>query len=142
MKAFFHVSCIDDGLAYVVPHDEPTTKYISRRKANEVIVAEIKLARNYEQHKRYFSFLNFTFDNQDHFEEFEAYRKWLALKAGFFTTLVEPNGNIRYIVDSISFESMDEDVFEKLFSVSIDVFLKNFGGDMTQDELLQAVSYA
>ncbi len=43
---------------------------------------------------------------------------------------------------SISFESMDEDEFGELFSAAIDVFLDSFGNGLTEQDVLQAISFS
>lgn len=137
MKAFFAV--LDNGL--LKPMDEDTRIYINRREPGTVISADIKQARNYEQHKRFFSFLETTFDMQDHFTEPEAYRKWITMKSGYFDTIVTPKGDTLFVAQSISFEAMDEDIFKKLFDTAIDVFIRELGKGLTDQELLRAIDY-
>ena len=121
--------------------DEDTRIYINRREPGTVISADIKQARNYEQHKRFFSFLETTFDMQDHFTEPEAYRKWITMKSGYFDTIVTPKGDTLFVAQSISFEAMDEDIFKKLFDTAIDVFIRELGKGLTDQELLRAIDY-
>ena len=137
MKAFFRVS----GDLELVPHNPETQKYMLNRKEGEVIVAEIKRARNYENHKRFFSFIDATFDIQRHFDTPEAYRRWLTMKCGYFSTIVAPNGNTIFVADSIAFENMEEDEFKKLFSTAIDVFLKELGKGVSEQELMRVIDY-
>lgn len=137
MKAFFTRSGSN-----LIPKDPDTMAYISRRKPGEVIVAEIKIARSYENHKRFMAFIGMTFDMQEHFEQVEAYRYWLTMKAGYFDTIVAPNGTTIFKAKSIAFESMPEDEFRALFSAAIDVFIKEFGSDLTEDDIMQAIGFA
>ena len=137
MKAFFK---IDDDFS-LMPHDDETRKYILRRKPGQIIRAEIKQSRNYENHKRFFSFINTTFHMQDHFDEQEAYRYWLTLKCGYFDTIVAPNGITMFKARSIAFDSMQEDEFRKLFSAAIDVFLKELGNGLTESQVMAAIEY-
>lgn len=137
MKAFFKV--LPNGS--LSPCDEDTKKYISRRKPGQIMSADIRMARNYGNHQRFFAFLNTTFGMQDHFEQLEAYRYWITMKSGWFVTIVAPNGNTMFKAKSIDFSSMDEDEFKKLFSAAIDVFLNEFGNGLTEDDILQAISF-
>jgi len=121
--------------------NDETADYIDRLKDGQDIAAEIKKARNPSQHNRYFSFLKTTFKMQEHFEIFEHYRKWMIMKSGYYTTIIAPNGNIVFVADSISFENMDEDVFMQLFSSSIDVFLRDLGKGMSENDLLKVLDY-
>ena len=102
MIAFFTV----DSDFSLIPKGADTMKYVLNRKAGDVIRADIKISRNYENHKRFFSFLSATYDMQEHFEQPEAYRKWLTMKAGYFDTIVAPNGNTIFMPQSIAFDAM------------------------------------
>ena len=137
MKAFFRVSSDWE----LIPHNPDTQKYIANRKAGDIISAEIKISRNYENHKRFFSFLNATFDMQDHFDTLEHYRRWLTMKCGYYSTIVTPKGGTIFVADSISFDNMPEDEFKKLFSTAIDVFLKELGKGLTEHQVMQAINY-
>jgi len=125
----------------LMANNDETADYIDRLKIGQVVVTDIKKARNPEQHKRYFSFLNATFEMQDHFETLEQYRKWIAMKAGFYTAIVAPNGNTFFVAESISFENMDEDKFLELFSSSIDIFLKELGKGVSESDLMRVIDY-
>ena len=138
MKAFFRILPNKS----LIPHDDDTKKYIDRRSVGQILVAEVKMARNYENHKRFFAFITQTFGMQDHFTELEAYRYWLTMKCGFFETIVAPNGVAMFKPKSISFESMEEDEFIELFSAAIDVFLDSFGNGLTESDVLQAISFS
>jgi len=138
MRLFLQVTP-DYGL---VPTDDEGIAYIYKRDAGAILQCDVKTVRNYENHKRYFKFLQITFDMQEHFTEFEYYRHWLTMKAGYFDTIVAPNGNAIYKAHSLSFADMDEDIFKKVFSSSIDVFLKEFGNGLTEDALLEIIGFA
>jgi len=137
VKAFFIKS--RNGAFY--PNNEETRLYVQRRKPGTIISAEIKIARNYENHKRFFSFIKTTFDMQEHFEIMEIYRKWITMKAGYFDTIVTPSGSTIFAAKSISFESMDEDEFKALFDTAINVFLKELGNGITESELMRVIDY-
>ena len=137
MKMFFRV--LPNGS--LIPHDEETRLYVSRRKAGQILSGEFKQERNYENHKRFFSFLDTTFGMQDHFDQPEAYRYWITMKAGWFDTIVAPNGSTIFKAKSIDFSSMDEFEFKELFSAVVDVFLKELGRGLTEDDLMQAIAY-
>jgi len=137
MKLFFKLSPDLEP----VPHDQQTLDWMAKRKAGEIISADVKLSRNYEQHKRFFSFLNKTFDMQEHFDNFESYRKWITMKCGYYTPIVCPNGNTIFVAESISFDNMDEEKFMTLFSSAIDVFLAEFGKGIDEAELMRVIDY-
>ncbi len=125
----------------LLPSDVIAEKYINQLNPNQIVKIKISVPRNYENHKRFFSFLNTTFEMQSHFETPEHYRRWLVMKAGYYSTCVAPNGNTMFFADSISFDKMDETTFRELFSECINIFLKNLGKDMTKDDLMKVIAY-
>jgi len=137
VRAFFKKT--SGGL--MMANNDETADYIDRLSVGQVVVTDIKKSRNPEQHKRYFSFLNKTFEMQDSFEIFEHYRKWMILKSGYYTAIIAPNGNTFFVAESISFDAMDEDKFIQLFSDSINVFLKEFGIKMSEQDIIRVIDY-
>jgi len=125
----------------LTPADAESINAIEKFGKGEIIKASIRKARNYENHKRFFAFLNTTFDMQECFDNLEHYRRWLVMKAGRYSTCVAPNGNVMFFADSISFDKMDEDDFQKLFSDCLDVFIKELGKGITEEELLRILEF-
>lgn len=125
----------------LVPVDEDSEKPISRIGDGEVIHVSFKKSRNYGNHKRFFIFINATYDMQEHFETKKNYRNWMTMKAGWYETCVAPNGNVMFLPKSISFDEMDEDEFKELFSSCVDVFLKELGKGITENQLLQVINF-
>ena len=125
----------------LIPIDADGIKYIYNRKIGSELSCEIKIVRNYENLQRFFVLINTTFDMQDWFDEKEAYRYWLVMKAGYFDTIIAPNGNTIYKAKSLAFEKMDEHEFREVFSAVIDVFLKQFGNGQTENDILQVIGF-
>ena len=126
----------------LVPADESSREAVAKIGQGEIIKTSFRKSRNYENHKRFFAFINTTFDMQEHFTEFESYRRWLVMKAGRFTACVAPNGNTMFFPESIAFDQMDEDQFQSLFSDCINVFLRELGKGMTEDELMRVIEFS
>ncbi|MDH5572903.1 MAG: DUF1367 family protein [Gammaproteobacteria bacterium] len=138
-----HLDCHGElvDLVVMVPHDEATIKYISRRTDGQVLVTDLKQARSYENHKRFFDFLGATFAMQEFYTELEQYRRWITVAAGWFDIMVYPDGATQLNPKSIAFENMEEDEFRKLFTAAIGAFIEAFGNGMTDSELMRIISY-
>lgn len=124
------------------PVDDDGLTALMKLKQNSVVKIKFTLARNYENHKRFFAFVNTTFDMQEHFTEILNYRKWLTMKCGYYTTIVTPKNDTIFIADSINFDSMDEDEFQKLFSSAIDVFIRELGKGISEDEFMDVLRFS
>ena len=123
------------------PADPISEEEIRKIPPGEVVRITWSRPRNYENHKRFFSFLKTTFEIQDHFTDLEIYRKWIEMKAGHFITAVAPNGTTMFLPKSISFSAMSEDEFQKMFKKCIDVFLSVWGDRISEDELLRVIEF-
>ena len=132
-----------------IPVDPKAIDYISKKKEGAGLRCEIKEIRNYKFHKKYFSLLNYAFDNWEPGEidckygtpekNFEVFRKYLTIKSGFYHVVYNPDGGFKIEADSISFANMTEESFEKLYSNTINVVLKKILRNYTKQDLEQVV---
>ena len=110
---------------YLIPQgDEGINAHEKIPEGAEVYIEYIK-SRSPGNHRRAFAFFNMVFDMQEHFTDMNPMRKWLTMKAGYYTEIVAPNGKIVFIPKSIAFDKItDEDEFRALFSKIIDVVIR------------------
>jgi len=129
----------------IFPSDEDGAKLLQSIPQNAYCLVEYKKNRNYENHKRFFKFLDVAFDNQDFYEDKELLRKALQMASGHFESLVikDKNGNIstHYIPKSIAFDEMDEAEFQALFKKCIGAFLSRYGNGLTEQQLMQVINF-
>ena len=95
----------------------------ARLKEGLTYEVEIKRKRNIDFHRKYFALINLCFDNQDYFTEFEDLREYLICKAGFYTKIKTPDGEMIKPM-SISFAKMDDIEFNNLYKRTIDAICK------------------
>jgi len=120
-----------------IPADQDTAEWAVKVKTGTVVYAEFKRQRNYEFHKKYFGMINVAFQNQEEFLNEELFRKTVQIMAGYFDPILF-DGNIYKIPKSISFGSMPQEEFEKLYSSVLDVILKHFRfGEEFEIELIR-----
>ena len=85
-----------------------------------------KQPRNYLFHRKFFALVNMAFENQEKFNNVSHFRKYLTIKAGFYTAY-DMDGWVHREADSINFASMDGIEFEDLYSKMLDVIIKEMG---------------
>lgn len=88
---------------------------MARINEGEVWECEIRKARNYKNHKRYFALLKLGFDNQDSFSSFDWWREYILIKAGIFDSCKTPDGSFLYMAKSIAFNNMDDYEFNEVY---------------------------
>jgi len=146
-----------------VPATDEDKAFADKIGAGEIVKLKMTRARNYQFHKKYFSLLNLAFDffepppipgdpekkwMKDVVPEknFERFRKDIAILAGYYDATYRVDGSVRIEAKSISFGSMSEDEFERLYSATVDVVLKHvctqFTGKMLDEVVDQVLSFA
>lgn len=134
----------------MLPEDQATKDYIDRLKHGALIRGEFKKMRNPQYHRKYFALLNFAFDNwqpvaqtyksQVVEKNFDRFRRDIAILAGFGFPVTNIKGEVRMEAKSISFASMDEAEFDKLYQATITVIMKHILVNYTKEEIDNVVS--
>ena len=101
--------------------------------------------RNYENHKRFFKFLEAAFDNQEFYDNTEQFRKAIQMIGGHYESLsildTEGNATTHFIPKSIAFDKMDEEEFKNLFNKCITGFLGRYGNGIKESELMRIIDF-
>lgn len=124
----------------LVPCDDESLEALKKLKADKTYYLDVKVARNYLFHRKFFSLLKYGFDNQDRYDDFTSFRYEVIMRAGFYKTHITIKGKTLFIPDSIAFDKMPAEEFEKLYDKAIDVILKHFIDD-TKEHVEEVLSY-
>jgi len=89
----------------------------------DVVYKDFKKIRNPYFHRKGFALLNLIFENQDQFDDFEEFRRWMKVKCGVYKEYII-NGRAIIEVGSMSFAKMDDYEFGQVYSRIINVALK------------------
>ncbi len=104
-------------------------------KRNKVYSCEIKFERNYEFLKKFMALCKVGHKNTTNFIDsipFDVYRKWVTIQAGFYDMYKTKKGTM-VEAKSISFDSMEEDEFQKVYDQALDIVIKDIG--VTREEI-------
>lgn len=128
-----------------VPFDEDQAEACKRFKVGSTIRANVSAMRNYKFHKKFFSMLDVGFDAWEPPEtehrglpvqkNKERFRKDCIIAAGFYEPVANINGDVRAEAKSISFASMDDEEFERVYSAVADVILQRVLRNYTRADL-------
>ena len=113
------------GLVPLFPADFDEKRKL---KLGEDYQVEVTNPRNVGFHKKFFAMLNVGHENTSLDMPFDTYRKYMIVKAGFFTAYQTPKG-VYYDPNSISFASMSQDEFEEVYSRVLDKVIEDVGLD-------------
>lgn len=146
MRAFLRK--VGDNLFALEMTDEAGQLWFDRMKIGTVIEVVAKKVRSYRYHKRFFKMLQVAMDWWDCDVEYhgqkvaknmDRFRKDLLITAGYRYAVVNLKGELRWEAESISFGSMNQAEFEKLYSDVLDVILDKVLGRVREAEFKDAV---
>ncbi len=121
------------GLVPMYPADLDEKK---RLRLGEEYHVEIKRPRNVGLHRKFFALLNLGHQNTQLDMPFEAYRRYMTMKAGFYNCYSTPKGEF-FEAQSISFASMDQRTFEDVFDRVMDKIIEDIGTD--KEDIMDAL---
>jgi hypothetical protein len=121
------------------PVGESSIDDLSHMKNGREYICNITMHRNVKFHRLAFVLFKTIFDSQEFFEDFDVFRKYLIMKAGRVITVDTPKG-VMFLPESIAFEKMSQDSFEKLFQAVITFAVSEYGQD--KNVLNQIIEFA
>lgn len=125
-------------LSGFVPADEPSLEVARKFKVGEIYRSDVVKPRSYQHHKLIMALLNLTYSNQELYDDFEMFRKAVALAAGHVEELVTVDGELIRLPKSINYDTLDEVEFTKVAGAMITVccrLLKDIGADELEAEV-------
>jgi hypothetical protein len=117
------------GLVPLYPSDYDEKRKLKLGQDYEVSITN---PRNVGFHRKFFALLNVGHENTSLDMPFETYRKYMTVKAGYFTAYQTPKG-VYYDPESISFANMNQDEFEQVYSRVLDKVIEDIG--VTKEEI-------
>jgi Protein of unknown function (DUF1367) len=121
-----------------VPADDASQQTMRKYVVGEVYRADVVRPRSYQHHKLAFALLSLTFENQERYDNFEHFRKAVAIAAGHTDALITVEGEVIYLPKSLSYDSLDEVEFSKVFAAMMTVcahILHDIGIDELEAEV-------
>lgn len=125
--------------------DEDMEKLLKMKK-NSVVEVSVKTLRNYKFLRKYFAMINtaWEFLNERQQEFFhnskDEFRETLQISAGYYRPIwSQKEQNFQHVPISISFESMDEPTFDKLYNDVADVIFQLIPTNVNREEFNQAL---
>lgn len=86
----------------------------------EMALIEARMPRSGPYHKRHMAIEQQVFDAQERFQDFEMFRYWMKVGAGWVTWAAGPKGGVVPIPKSISYANADQEEFTRYHEAVID----------------------
>ena len=122
------------------PYDDEAVA-LTRKKPDGLYVVDIKQSRNPQFHRYAMKMLTRMYDMVDTDLDFNAWRKMLTIKAGYFTSIgkvdINDTTSVAVFADSLSFENMEEEEFQTCFKAIHRAFSTKYESVLTYDQLCE-----
>lgn len=136
----FHLAKRSDGL--LEAWDDETMEALKTIAPASYMVVDYKPRRKLTNHKRWFAYVNHTFEMQDSYDDKDVWRGILQIYGGHCKTVTAANGDVHIWPESIAWSVFnDEQKFIKMFKRSIKMYLSQHGNGMTEGELLRIIDF-
>ena len=123
---------------HLVPVSDQSIEQLKTLPSGTDLKVKITRGRNVKFHRKYMALMNWAFDEFEPAEQpefvakygatpeknFDAFRKDVAILAGFGYAVVRLNGDVRMEAKSIAFGNMEEDSFVELYEATLKVLYK------------------
>ncbi len=127
--------------AGLLPVDDDGAEALKRLQQGREVMVEVKASRRPAQHRLFFALLHLLVENTDQFPTVELALQAVKLGLGEADPIVNAaTGEVVYVLRSISFESMDQTRFGRLFDDAVKLIAERWLG--TDHEELRQNVYA
>ena len=113
-----------------IPAYDSDKELMSNIKVGEIYKYKFSKPRNIKFHRKFFALINLVYQNQEHYSSIEHLRRDLTIESGYYNVRVNKfTGEEIIEPKSISFASMDEIEFGKLYGKFLVTVIRVFGWD-------------
>jgi hypothetical protein len=140
---------IGDGTLLAVNESDREALY--RIKVGQIVRCEVTRSRSPRFHRKAFALFNYAYSRFEPVEtklngrmvtpqrDFDEFRKWLTIKAGFFDVIGYPDGSVRARAQSLSYANMEQEKFERVYSNVLNAAIEHVLLGETSDEVNRVV---
>lgn len=116
------------------PATDQDREKVGKLEVGEVFSCKTGDQRNLRHHRKFMVMIQVFFENlpekyEQHFPTQDDLRYELTKRAGFYSTYKNLKGETEYRAESISFDSMGQERFDKVYDGVLDAGIKWFGFD-------------
>ena len=104
----------------LIPAFEEDEMWLARKKTGSLMELDIREPRNGKLHRKWWSLCNYLAEHSERFPTAEHASKWMLIQLGHYTKIRTSRG-IERIADSISFANMDNDTFNGMYNMAMDL---------------------
>jgi hypothetical protein len=120
----------------LTPADDAGKEVLKRWPVGQALKVDVRKPRAHRSLRRYWGLVNLVFENSDQFKSTEQVHQYLKIRAGHCTHIVnKATGETFLIADSINYDNLDEDEFQKVWNSVVNVVCEEILPGITQPEI-------
>ena len=123
----------------LAPDDATSIDCLLKVKIGGVVAGDFTRPRNYQWFRKWWALLQYAFDTWEPpvgpEKNFERFRKDITILAGYYDIVPRVRGEPKAEAKSISFASMEQDEFEKLYDATIAALIKFVLKNYTREDV-------
>ncbi len=133
----------------LVPVDQQGIDYLARLKLGVGVKVKVTKHNNILFHRKLFALANLAYESWEPSQathkgevvakNFEQFRADLTILAGYYEAAMRLDGSIRLIAKSWSFEKMEDDEKERMYSAIINVVLARVLTQYTREDINEVI---
>ncbi len=133
------------GPAWVFrPSDQQAEAYMGSPNISDsdIVRADIKRPRHPGHHRKYWALLKLVHDGtavQDLYATTDKLHQAIKGALGYFSEVILPDGQVFKVVDSIAYESMDQQGFEEFYGKVLDLITTQIVPNLDREDLVREV---
>lgn len=134
----------------LIPMDESSAQYITKLKLGDALRVKVTRLNNPKFHRKLMALFQVGFEAWEPGEHtykgetiaknFDQFRNDCTVLAGYYDSAVTLKGEVRLTAKSLSFNNMDQDEREALYSAVINVLLTRVLRNYTREDLENVVN--
>ncbi len=139
-RGFFKVS--GSRHKFLIPSDAAALGVLDGYKIGDVIRVQVSKPRNPKHHAKYWALLKLVHDGtavQDIYPTVNKLHHAIKGALGYFSEVKLPDGKIFHVVDSIAYESMDQQAFEEFYGKVLDLITTQIVPNLDRENLVREV---
>lgn len=117
------------------PTDELARDVLAKIPAGDLVMAEIKRARNIQHHRKFYALMTLVFQNQERYNSLDELVDVVKVYCGHCEITVTASGEKVYRPKSINFARLDQIEFDGFYDRVIEMILKRFLPTVTREDL-------
>ncbi len=126
----------------LAPTDKASEAVLDGYKAGDIVRVQISKPRNPKHHAKYWALLNLVHEGtavQDLYATTDKLHQAIKGALGYYSEVKLPDGTVFKVVDSIAYESMDQQAFEEFYGKVLDLITTQIVPNLDREDLVREV---